>query len=139
MAEITASLVKEITTSHEDLIILNFANGDMVGHTGDYEAAIKAVETVDECIGKILENISLEEYTIIVTADHGNCEVMRNKDNSINTSHTTNVVPFIITDKSLKLIDGKLGDIAPTILTLMGIEVPSEMTGNILIKSRKKR
>ncbi len=76
---ITASLVKEITTSHEDLIILNFANGDMVGHTGDYEAAIKAVETVDECIGKILENISLEEYTIIVTADHGNCEVMRNK------------------------------------------------------------
>ena len=136
---ITASLVKEITTSHEDLIILNFANGDMVGHTGDYEAAIKAVETVDECIGKILENISLEEYTIIVTADHGNCEVMRNKDNSINTSHTTNVVPFIITDKSLKLIDGKLGDIAPTILTLMGLEVPSEMTGNILIKSRKKR
>ena len=136
---ITASLVKEITTSHEDLIILNFANGDMVGHTGDYEAAIKAVETVDECIGKILENISLEEYTIIVTADHGNSEVMRNKDNSINTSHTTNVVPFIITDKSLKLIDGKLGDIAPTILTLMGLEVPSEMTGNILIKSRKKR
>ena len=136
---ITASLVKEITTSHEDLIILNFANGDMVGHTGDYEAAIKAVETVDECIGKILENISLEEYTIIVTADHGNCEVMRNKDNSINTSHTTNVVPFIITNKSLKLIDGKLGDIAPTILTLMGLEVPSEMTGNILIKSRKKR
>ena len=136
---ITASLVKEITTSHEDLIILNFANGDMVGHTGDYEAAIKAVETVDECIGKILENISLEEYTIIVTADHGNCEVMRNKDNSINTSHTTNVVPFIITDKSLKLIDGKLGDIAPTILTLMGLEVPSKMTGNILIKSRKKR
>lgn len=136
---ITASLVKEITTSHEDLIILNFANGDMVGHTGDYEAAIKAVETIDECIGKILENISLEEYTIIVTADHGNCEVMRNKDNSINTSHTTNVVPFIITDKSLKLIDGKLGDIAPTILTLMGLEVPSEMTGNILIKSRKKR
>ena len=111
----------------------------MVGHTGDYEAAIKAVETVDECIGKILENISLEEYTIIVTADHGNCEVMRNKDNSINTSHTTNVVPFIIADKSLKLIDGKLGDIAPTILTLMGLEVPSEMTGNILIKSRKKR
>ena len=136
---ITASLVKEITTSHEDLIILNFANGDMVGHTGDYEAAIKAVETVDECIGKILENVSLEEYTIIVTADHGNCEVMRNKDNSINTSHTTNVVPFIIADKSLKLIDGKLGDIAPTILTLMGLEVPSEMTGNILIKSRKKR
>ena len=136
---ITASLVKEITENKEDLIILNFANGDMVGHTGDYNAAVKAVETVDSCIGKILDNISLDEYTMIITADHGNCEVMRNKDNSINTSHTTNVVPFIITDKSLKLIDGKLGDIAPTILTLMDLEVPSEMTGNILIKSRKKR
>ena len=74
----------EFSISGASLLILNFANGDMVGHTGDYEAAIKAVETVDECIGKILENVSLEEYTIIVTADHGNCEVMRNKDNSIN-------------------------------------------------------
>ena len=135
---ITASLVKEIATNNEDLIVLNFANGDMVGHTGDYKAAIKAVETVDSCIGKILDNISLDEYIVIITADHGNCEVMRNKDGSINTSHTTNRVPFIITDKRLKLMDGKLGDIAPTILYLMGIDIPKEMTGNILIKNRKK-
>lgn len=134
---ITASLVREITSNHEDLVILNFANGDMVGHTGDYEAALKAVETVDTCLGKILENISLEEYTLIVTADHGNCEVMRNKDGTINTSHTTNLVPFIITDKKLKLNNGSLGDIAPTILYLMGLDIPKEMTGNILIKNRK--
>lgn len=136
---ITASLVKEITNNHEDLIVLNFANGDMVGHTGDYNAAIKAVETVDSCIGKILDNISLDEYTLIVTADHGNCEVMKNKDGSINTSHTTNVVPFIVTDKKLKLTNGKLGDIAPTILYLMGLDIPKEMTGNILVKKKKSR
>lgn len=136
---ITASLVKEISLNREDLVVLNFANGDMVGHTGDYDAAIKAVETVDECIGKIFDNISLEEYTVIITADHGNAEVMKNKDGSINTSHTTNKVPFIITDKKLKLINGKLGDIAPSILWIMGLDIPSEMTGNILIKNRKKR
>lgn len=136
---ITASLVREISSSHEDLIILNFANGDMVGHTGNYEASIKAVETVDECIGKILNNISLEEYTVIITADHGNCEVMRNKDGSINTSHTTNKVPFIVLEKKIKLKDGKLGDIAPTILTLMDLEIPKEMTGEILIKNIKRK
>lgn len=135
---ITASLVREITSNREDLVVLNFANGDMVGHTGDYDAAIKAVETVDECIGKILKNISLDEYTMIIIADHGNCEVMKNKDGSINTSHTTNLVPFIVLDKKVKLLDGKLGDIAPTILYLMGIDIPSEMTGNILIKNKKK-
>ena len=134
---ITASLIKEIKENKEDLVILNFANGDMVGHTGDYEAAIKAVETVDACIQKILDNISLEEYTLIITSDHGNCEVMKNKDGSINTSHTINKVPFIITDKKIKLKDGKLSDIAPTILYLMNQEIPKEMTGNILIKNRK--
>jgi len=134
---ITASLIKELNENKEDLVILNFANGDMVGHTGDFEAAIKAVETVDNCIEKILNNISLNEYTLIVTSDHGNCEVMKNKDGSINTSHTTNKVPLIITDKKLKLKDGKLSDIAPTILYLMGQDIPKEMTGDILIKNRK--
>ena len=134
---ITASLVKEITSNHEDLVILNFANGDMIGHTGDYDAALKAVETVDICLGKILDNISLDEYTIVITADHGNCEVMKNKDGSVNTSHTTNRVPLIITDKKLRLRDGKLGDIAPTILYLMGLDIPKEMNGNILIKNKK--
>ena len=136
---ITAALVREISINHEDLIILNFANGDMVGHTGDFEAATRAVETVDSCIGKILDNISLKEYTVIVTADHGNCEVMRNKDGSINTSHTTNKVPLIVTDKKVKLSDGKLGDIAPSILYLMGIDIPKEMTGNVLIKNKRWR
>ncbi len=134
---ITASLIKEIERNHEDLVILNFANGDMVGHTGNYEAAIVAVETVDTCIRKILENISLDEYTLIVTSDHGNCEIMKNKDGSINTSHTTNKVPFIVTNKKLKLKDGKLSDIAPTILYLMGLDIPKEMTGDILVKNRK--
>ncbi len=134
---ITASLIKEINEYKEDLVVLNFANGDMVGHTGDYESSVKAVETVDACIEKILENISLDEYTLIVTSDHGNCEVMKNKDGSINTSHTTNKVPFIITDKRLKLKDGKLSDIAPTILYLMELDIPKEMTGDILIKNRK--
>ena len=134
---ITASLIKEINNNKEDLIVLNFANGDMVGHTGDYEASLIAVETVDACIEKILENISLDEYTVIVTADHGNCETMKNKDGSINTSHTNNKVPFIITDKRLKLKDGKLSDIAPTILYLMGLDIPKEMNGEILIKNRK--
>ncbi len=133
---ITASLVKELSENHEDLVILNFANGDMVGHTGNYEAAVKAVETLDDCLTKIIQNISLDEYTIIVTADHGNCEVMRNKDGSINTSHTTNKVPFIVTDKKAKLRDGILSDIAPTILYLMGIDIPTEMTGKILIKNK---
>ena len=133
-------VTKEIFEENkEDLIILNFANGDMVGHTGDFEAATRAVETVDSCIGKILDNISLKEYTVIVTADHGNCEVMRNKDGSINTSHTTNKVPLIVTDKKVKLSDGKLGDIAPSILYLMGIDIPKEMTGNILIKNKRWR
>ena len=95
---------------------------------------IIAVETVDACIQKILDNISLDEYTLIITSDHGNCEVMKNKDGSINTSHTTNRVPFIVTDKKLKLMDGKLSDIAPTILYLMGKEIPKEMTGNILVR-----
>ena len=137
-SDITDKLVEAIDSKKYTFLRTNYPNGDMVGHTGDYDAAIKAVETVDECIGKILKNISLDEYTMIIIADHGNCEVMRNKDGSINTSHTTNLVPFIVLDKKVKLLDGKLGDVAPTILYLMGLDIPSEMTGNILIKNRKK-
>lgn len=132
--EITDALLKEIKTNKEDMIILNFANGDMVGHTGNYEAAIKAVETLDNCLKKILTTINLNEYTVIITADHGNCEVMLEKDGTPNTQHSTNKVPFIITNKNLKLLDGKLGDIAPTILNIMDIEIPKEMTGKSLIK-----
>lgn len=134
--EITDTLIKELDNKY-DLIVLNFANGDMVGHTGVYQKGIIAVETVDTCINKILENINLEEYTIIITADHGNCEQMINDDETINTAHTTNLVPFIILDKNIKLKDnyiGSLTDIAPTILKLMNIEIPKEMTGETLIK-----
>lgn len=131
--EITDELLNQIKTNNQDLIILNFANGDMVGHTGNYEAAITAVETLDKCLTKITSKVNPKEYTIIITADHGNCEVMLNKDESINTQHTTNPVPFIILDKNIKLKDGKLGDIAITILDLMGIPIPPEMTGNSLV------
>ncbi len=132
--EITENLLAEIRKNKPDLIILNYANGDMVGHTGDYDAAISACEAVDDCLGKILENLDLEQYTLIVTADHGNCEVMINPDDSVNTAHTTNKVPFIVTDKSLELKSGKLADIAPTILKIMGQPIPKEMSGEVLIK-----
>lgn len=132
--EITDNLIEEIAKNKPSLIVLNFANGDMVGHTGNYDAAVKAVETLDNCLGKILKNIDLEEYTLIVTADHGNCEVMINDDGTINTQHTTNKVPFIVCDKTLKVKNGKLGDIACSVLDIMGIEIPKEMTGNSLIE-----
>ena len=131
--EITDTLIKEIKKYKYDLVILNYANGDMVGHTGNYEAAIKAVEAVDRCIEKIIKNIDLDTYTLLITADHGNCEVMENSDGSINTNHTTNKVPLIVLDKNLKLKEGKLSNIAPTILELMDIDKPSDMSENSLI------
>lgn len=128
---VTESLLKELPNM--DLVILNFANGDMVGHTGVLEAAIKAVETVDKDLKLIYDKVMELGGTLIVTADHGNCEEMLDDDNNIVTSHTTNPVPFIITKPGLKLQEGKLGDIAPTILDLMNIEKPAEMTGVSLI------
>jgi len=131
--EITDKLLKELTKK-PDLIVLNYANGDMVGHTGVYDQATKAMEVVDKCLGRILDNINLNEYTILITADHGNCEEMINKDSSINTAHTTNKVPLILLDHNFTLADdGGLADIAPTILKLMDLDIPKEMTGNILI------
>lgn len=130
--EVTGKLLEEL--AHTDLVILNFANGDMVGHTGVLEAAIKAVETVDKDIKRIYDKVMELGGTLIVTADHGNCEEMLDDNNNIVTSHTTNPVPFIITEKGLKLHEGKLGDIAPTILDLMNIEKPNEMTGESLIE-----
>ena len=137
--EITDKLLDEIKNEKQDLIILNFANGDMVGHTGNYDAAIKAVEVVDECLSKIIKNINLKEYTVIITADHGNCEVMINKDGSINTQHTTNLVPFIILDNELEVKDGKLGDIALTILDIMNIDGSKYMSGTSLITRKSKK
>ena len=114
-----------------DFIVLNFANGDMVGHTGNLTAAIKAVETIDKCIGRIYEEITKLDGTLIITADHGNCEEMIDENNNVLTSHTTNKVPFLI-NKHCKLKDGKLADIAPTILDLLNIEIPNEMNGDVL-------
>ena len=128
--EITEVLLEKI--DNYDLIILNFANGDMVGHTGDIDASIQAVEVLDECVLKIYEKIEELNGTIIITADHGNCEEMIDKNNNVLTSHTTNKVPFLI-NKNYKLKDGKLGDIAPTILYLLNLEIPKEMTGEVLI------
>lgn len=132
--EITEELLSQIKENHPDMIILNFANGDMVGHTGNYDAAIKAVETIDNCLKKIISKVDLKEYTIMVTADHGNCEVMINRDGTINTQHTTNLVPFIILNKKMHVHDGKLGDIACTMLDVMEIDIPKEMTGKSLIE-----
>ena len=128
-------LVEAIESDQYEMIICNFANCDMVGHTGVLEAAIKAVETVDACIGRVVEAVEKksDEMTLFVTADHGNADCMINADGSVNTAHTTNLVPFVATDVNAKLADGKLADIAPTMLKVMEIEQPEEMTGNVLI------
>ena len=130
--EITQKLLDII--KNYDIIILNFANGDMVGHTGNLKATIKAIEIVDECIGKIYKEIKKLNGTMIITADHGNCDKMIDDDGNIITSHSLSKVPLIITNKNIKLKDGKLSDIAPTILKLLNIKIPKEMTGEILIK-----
>ena len=132
--EITDSLVKEINLGTHDFICLNFANGDMVGHTGSMKAAIKACESVDKCVEAVIKSANKNNYTTILIADHGNCETMINPDGTPNTAHTTNPVPIILVDNDLKNIkNGILGDIAPTILKLMGIEKPKEMTQESLI------
>ncbi len=128
-------LVEAIESDKYEMIICNFANCDMVGHTGVLEAAVQAVETVDACIGRVVEAVEKksDEMILFVTADHGNADCMINADGSVNTAHTTNLVPFVATDVNAKLSDGKLADIAPTMLKVMGIEQPDEMTGNVLI------
>lgn len=132
--ELTDALIPEIKKAQVDFVCLNFANGDMVGHTGVMEAAIKACEAVDICVNKIVTTALEHNYTTILIADHGNCETMINPDGSPNTAHTTNPVPVILIDKDLKAIkDGVLGDVAPTILKLMGIKQPKKMTQHPLI------
>ena len=132
--ELSNALIPELKSKSADFICLNFANGDMVGHTGVMKAAIKACEAVDECVKKVV-NCALEnDYTTLLIADHGNCETMINPDGTPNTAHTTNSVPIILIDKNLNSVkDGILGDIAPTILKLLGVEKPKEMTQGSLI------
>ena len=132
--ELTEALIPELEKGKVDFVCLNFANGDMVGHTGIMQAAIQACEAVDKCVEKVITAALVSNYTTIIIADHGNCETMINPDGSPNTAHTTNPVPIIIVDKKqIKIHDGVLGDIAPTILELMQIEKPAVMTGKSLL------
>ena len=132
--EVTDKCVERINSGEYDVIILNFANCDMVGHTGVYEAAVKAVETVDACVGRVVEATRAMGGIAMVTADHGNAEEMRKPDGSPMTAHTTNLVPFILVGADAKLRPGRLADIAPTILDIMGLACPPEMDGKSLIE-----
>ena len=134
--ELSLNFIREIEKESFDFACLNFANPDMVGHTGDFDAAVKACEVVDIEVSKIVDSAKKMGYTILITADHGNAEIMINSDGSPHTYHTTNLVPFILIseNRNFKLQDGKLGDIAPTILDLMNITPPLEMTGVSLVK-----
>ena len=134
--DITKNILPEIEQESADFICLNFANTDMVGHTGVFSAAVKAAETVDECIGKVATTAYEHGYTVFILADHGNSDVMLNPDGTPNTQHSTNLVPLIVMDKdkTWTLRPGKLGDVAPSILTAMGITIPKEMTGEVIIE-----
>lgn len=130
------ALLEAIPSRQYDFICINFANADMVGHTGVFEAAVKACETVDGCVGRIVESALSNEYAIFLTADHGNSDLMINPDGSPNTAHTTHPVPLFYIDNSgqySRLSGGKLGDIAPTVLSVMGIQIPEAMSGNVLL------
>jgi 2,3-bisphosphoglycerate-independent phosphoglycerate mutase len=136
--EVTDKLIPEIENETADFICLNYANADMVGHTGIWEAAIKAVETVDHCVERVVTSALQHDYAIFLTADHGNADYLINEDGSPNTAHTMNPVPLFVIDTEWRgtLKSGKLADIAPSILTLMDLPIPKEMTGEILINPK---
>ena len=132
--EIADAICPELEKGWPDFVCLNFANPDMVGHTGVFSAVVKAVETVDRCLQKVVECGLQNGYSFLILADHGNADYMINEDGSPNTAHTTNLVPCILIDRDFKHIqDGKLGDVAPTILKIMNIEIPEIMNGKILV------
>ena len=132
--EITDNLLTELDKDIYDLVILNYANGDMLGHTGSIKATIEGLEYLDNCIKRIYDKVKEKDGILIITSDHGNCEYMLDENDNPVTSHTTNKVPFVVCKENIRVEEGKLSDIAPTILNLMDIEVPVEMTGNNLIK-----
>ncbi|RYG10193.1 MAG: 2,3-bisphosphoglycerate-independent phosphoglycerate mutase, partial [Chitinophagaceae bacterium] len=133
-AGITAAITEELASGWPDFVCLNFANPDMVGHTGVFDAVVKAVETADACAEKVVTAGIANGYSFIILADHGNSEYMLNGDGSVNTAHTTNLVPCILIDEDYTTVaDGKLGDVAPTVLKMMGLEIPAIMTGDCLV------
>lgn len=132
--EVKDLLLPELKKQEAGFICLNFANCDMVGHTGIYEAITKAVETVDSCVGEVVETAQANGYSVMIIADHGNADFAVNEDGSMNTAHSLNPVPCILVNNDYKNIrDGKLADVAPTLLTVMGLPVPAEMTGKVLV------
>jgi 2,3-bisphosphoglycerate-independent phosphoglycerate mutase len=133
-AGIRDAIIPELESGWPDFVCLNFANTDMVGHTGVFSAVVKAAETADACAKAVVEAGLANGYSFIILADHGNADYMINEDGTPNTAHTTNLVPCIIIDKDVKHVnDGKLGDVAPTILNILGVAIPPEMTGNVLV------
>jgi 2,3-bisphosphoglycerate-independent phosphoglycerate mutase len=137
--EVTEAVLERLSQDRFDLIVLNFANMDMVGHTGDIQAAVVACKTVDRCAERIVGEVLKRGGAVAVTSDHGNAEMMRDAAGNVHTAHTLNPVPFILVDddrKSIQLAEGKLGDIAPTLLELMGIAQPEEMTGRSLLNGQ---
>ena len=138
--EVTEALIKEIEADKFDVIILNFANPDMVGHSGMLEPTIKAIETVDECLGKVVDAILAKGGTAIITADHGNADEVITIEGNPMTAHTTNPVPVIVTKTNIELRnDGILADLAPTLLHMLGLEKPAEMTGTSIINVMHKK
>jgi 2,3-bisphosphoglycerate-independent phosphoglycerate mutase len=128
------AIIPELISGWPDFVVLNFANTDMVGHTGVFSAVVKAAETADACTKAVVETGLAHGYSFIILADHGNADYMINDDGSPNTAHTTNLVPCIIIDDDVKAVkDGKLGDIAPTVLSILGVKIPKEMSGNVLV------
>jgi 2,3-bisphosphoglycerate-independent phosphoglycerate mutase len=132
-AEVKNNVIGAIRSGKYDFIIVNFANDDMVGHTGSIPAAVKAVETVDECLGRVVEAVRAREGACLITADHGNAEQMLAEDGSPHTAHTTNLVPLVLTDTNASISDGELSDLAPTVLAALGLDKPLQMTGKNLI------
>jgi 2,3-bisphosphoglycerate-independent phosphoglycerate mutase len=131
--EVTDRFVEAIGSGDFAFAVLNFANPDMVGHTGSIPAAVKAVETVDECLGRVVEAVRAREGACLITADHGNAEQMLAEDGSPHTAHTTNLVPLVLTDTNASISDGELSDLAPTVLAALGLDKPLQMTGKNLI------
>jgi len=134
--EVKDKLVDAINENKYDFIVVNFANGDMVGHTGIYEAIEKAVVAVDACVKDVIEAAKAQDYEAIIIADHGNADRALNEDGTPNTAHSLNPVPcvYVTGNKAAKVEDGRLADVAPTILKIMGLEAPADMNGQILIK-----